>query len=109
MLNLQLFEDADLVIELEVGQRFALKTKVHASIGLDTDYEIDDEAILDLEEEELILDHAPKDGDPIPTGGDAGYEILEFEGKSKGTTTLHFKKVYRTEVQATKTIRVIVH
>ena len=108
MIDLQLFSEYDLSIELKVGQKFVLKTHVHASVGYDTDYEIYNEDILDLEDESMQFDHPPKEGEHVPPGGDAGFELLEFEAKAPGTTILHFKKVYRGQTKDSKKIQIIV-
>ncbi|WP_157698998.1 hypothetical protein [Bernardetia litoralis] len=81
--------------KIKVGEKINFATRVHGSVGMAAEYEIQDEKILKLDNSEIIYDNPNFEG----TGGDAATRYFIFKGISKGKTKVTIKKIFRGELQ----------
>ena len=101
---LHFFEkDIHTTLTLKVNESFNINNYQHPSVGWDTNFEIEDETVLALEEE---IETFFNDDENKPRGGDQGEISFLFKAKKLGQTLLSFHKVYRFKNVETVKIRV---
>ncbi|MCJ7817654.1 MAG: hypothetical protein MUP60_02280 [Candidatus Thorarchaeota archaeon] len=98
----------DTVLKLSVGDEFYYQFHRHGSVGIDAEFEIEDNSILahtDSETEYLHPEHMKKPG---WTGGDAEKGKWFFKALKPGGTTLKINILFRFEVESTCTLTIVV-
>ena len=80
----------------KVGQQLAYSCDDHASVGITSDYSVEDSKILLFIKKDTAYDN--QDGDR-PPGGDAAVSSFVFEAAAKGTTILTIREYFRAELK----------
>jgi len=98
----------DSILKLSVGDEFYYQFSRHGSVGVDAEFNIEDDSIIshtNTEAEYLHPEHMKKPG---WTGGDAERGKWFFKALKAGGTTLKINSLFRFEVESTCTITIIV-
>lgn len=96
-------EDVD-EISVKVGQVMYFGYEYWPSVGNDADYEIDDEDIVGILEEDTYTPSMPEGF----TGGDSGFGTFYFIAKKAGKTSITVRNLFRGDVEEEREIEVVV-
>lgn len=81
---------------LKVGQKAFFKTKVHGSVGLGAEHEIEDTSIIQLVSDDIEFDS--KENAEMP-GGDAAKKQFIFEALKAGKSKITINENYRGDLK----------
>ncbi len=104
----KLITTEDSSIEVIVGEEFAIGYHRHGSVGIDAEFEISDENIVEFVRSEAEYLY-PQRLKPGITGGDAERCKWFFRAKQAGRTEIIVRDLYRFKVEKETPITVIVH
>lgn len=104
MLNLKSLSE----VHLYPGQKASYPFRKHVSVGFDAEYEIQDEAILVMIQEQTQYHTPEKLIEPGWTGGDNASSQFVFEAKKPGVTELVVRHLFRGHIEESVCIRIIV-
>ncbi len=91
--------------DLKVGQKAYFQYSVHGSVGLDGEWNIDDETILKKVDEHVTYKREYEGG---MTGNDGATVTIVFEALKAGKVNLNFKKIFRGETESESKIKITV-
>jgi len=98
----------DTVLKISVGDEFYYQFHRHGSVGVDAEFNLEDDSIIThtgTEAEYLHPEHMKKPG---WTGGDAERGKWFFKALKVGGTTLKINILFRFEVESSCTITIVV-
>jgi len=95
------------VFEVKKDEIFYYEAKVHASVGIQVEYEIENTQIIAFHHSEIRYKNKQNVEKGL-SGADEAIKILAFEAKSIGETTLTFKELFRGEIKNTYIFKITV-
>lgn len=98
---------SDSSIEILKNEIFYYETTVHASVGIEVEYEIENTKIVQFHHEDISYKHK-KDMEKGLSGADEATKTFAFKAKSRGTTIITIKELFRGDVKNTYTFKIIV-
>lgn len=93
-------------IELKVGTKFTYNFSQHGSVGIDAEYGIEDETIVEYQTTKNRYHHPLKMMRGM-SGGDAATGTFIFKAIKAGKTTIKFQRVFRGSVES-ETVKTII-
>lgn len=91
---------SDSSIEVLKNEIFYYEATVHASVGIEVDYEIENTEIVQLHHQEIRYKNK-KDMEKGLSGADEATKTFAFEAKWSGETTVTIKELFRGDLKNT--------
>ncbi|MHA1951990.1 MAG: hypothetical protein ACXAAO_12710 [Candidatus Thorarchaeota archaeon] len=101
-------ETEDSIERLSVGEVVYYAFSRHGSVGVDAEFEIENDEVLSHERSETEYIHIEKMKKPEWTGGDAERGKWFFKACRPGTSRLTVRKLFRFEVESECTVKIVV-
>lgn len=98
----------DAVLRISVGDEFCYQFSRHGSVGIDAEFNIEDDSIISHTKTEVEYLHPEHMKKPGWTGGDAERGKWFFKTLKAGGTTLRINTLFRFEVESSCTITIVV-
>ncbi len=94
-------------LEIKKGDTFCYNATVHASVGIEVAYEINNDKIVTFHSSKLVYMNKEKVEQNMP-GADKATKTLVFQALEKGETNVVIKEVFRGDTKNTYNFKITV-